>query len=324
VIIRRVQTDHPNPPTRQAICVEEGAELSNFDPFDQLALGTSPVRRRDLREPSTRRSRRAARKRAEAQRKLRKAVKTVAKRPGNTRPPRKPIGKRIAKALVSVVALALAASFAIATAGSPLLFSSASAAPTSAITPSKASSTINGQHIADATSKDASISRDSFAALSAQQLYSLEVGGLDYTVNNSGPIRWPFDYPVPLGDHFGTRPAPCSGCSTFHRGTDFETGDGAPIYAVAAGVVTVSELSGALGQHVEISHVVNGHAFTSVYGHMRANSEVMYVGETIVEGQPVGLTGTTGESTGPHLDFEIDINGVPVDSFVWLKANTAH
>jgi murein DD-endopeptidase MepM/ murein hydrolase activator NlpD len=296
--------------------------LSNFDPFDQLALGTSPVRRRDLREPSTKRSRRAARKRADAERKLRKSVKTVAKRPGNTRPPRKPIGKRIAKALVSVVALALAASFAIATAGSPLLFSSASAAPAASI--SKASSTINGQHIADIAGKQTTISRDSFAALSAQQLYSLEVGGLDYTVNNSGVIRWPFDYPVPLGDHFGTRPAPCAGCSTFHRGTDFETGDGAPIYAIAAGVVTVSELSGALGQHVEISHMINGHAFTSVYGHMRANSETVTVGETITEGEPVGLTGTTGESTGPHLDFEIDIDGVPVDSFVWLKANTAH
>jgi murein DD-endopeptidase MepM/ murein hydrolase activator NlpD len=169
------------------------------------------------------------------------------------------------------------------------------------------------------------ISRDSFAALSAQQLYSFQVGGLDYTVNNSGPIRWPFDYPVPLGDHFGPRPAPCSGCSTYHRGTDFETGDGAPIYAIAAGVVTVSELSGSLGQHVAISHVVNGHAFTSIYGHMRANSETVQVGDVITEGEPIGLTGSTGESTGAHLDFEIDIdNGVAIDSFVWLKANTAH
>jgi murein DD-endopeptidase MepM/ murein hydrolase activator NlpD len=298
--------------------------LSNFDPFDQLALGTSPVSRRDLREKSTRRSRRAARRRADAERKLRKAVRSVAGRPGSTRPPRKPIGKRIAKALVSVVALALAASFAIATAGSPLLFSSASASTTAAIAHPKATSTINGQHIADAAGNQTTISRESFAALSAQQLYSLEVGGLDYTVNNSGPIRWPFDYPVPLGDHFGPRAAPCRGCSTFHRGTDFETGDGAPIYAIAAGVVTISELSGGLGQHIAISHDVNGHQFTSIYGHMRANSQTVKVGDVITEGEPLGLTGTTGESTGPHLDFEIDIDGVPVDSFVWLKANTAH
>jgi murein DD-endopeptidase MepM/ murein hydrolase activator NlpD len=298
--------------------------LSNLDPFDQLGLGTSPVRRRDVRERSTSRSRRAARKRAEADRRLRKAVKTSVSRPsGSKRPPKKPVGKRIAKFFVSVVALGLAAAFAVATAGSPLLFSTATA--TASVTKaSKTSSTINGQDISATAGKEATISRDSVAALSAKELYSMEVGGLDYTVNNSGVIRWPFNSAVPLGDHFGYRAAPCKGCSTFHRGTDFATGDGAPIYAVAAGTVTESEYSGALGQHVAISHVINGHAFTSIYGHMRAGSEAMQVGDVVKEGQVVGLTGSTGESTGAHLDFEIDVNGTPIDSFVWLKANTAH
>jgi murein DD-endopeptidase MepM/ murein hydrolase activator NlpD len=247
--------------------------------------------------------------------------KSVARKPAGTLPKRKPIGKRITKFFLSVAALALAAAFAVSAVGSPLLFSSA----TAAVAPShKAASTINGQDVSATAGHQAKISRDSVAALSAQELYSMEVGGLDYTVNNSGVIRWPFNSAVPLGDHFGTRPAPCSGCSTFHKGTDFETGDGAPIYAIAAGVVTISEDSGALGQHIAISHNINGHAFTSIYGHMRANSEVVQVGEVIKEGDVLGLTGTTGESTGPHLDFEIDIDGVPVDSFVWLKANTAH
>jgi murein DD-endopeptidase MepM/ murein hydrolase activator NlpD len=298
--------------------------LPSPDPFDQLGLGTSPVRRRDLRERSTSRSRRAARKRADADRRLRRAVKSSVSRPaGSKRLPRKPIGKRITKFFVSVIALALAAAFAIATAGSPLLFSTATATA-SVAKASKATSTINGQRISATSGQEATISRDSVAALSAQELYSMEVGGLDYTVNNSGVIRWPFNSAVPLGDHFGPRAAPCKGCSTYHRGTDFATGDGAPIYAVAAGTVTISEYSGALGQHVAISHVVNGHAFTSIYGHMRAGSEVMQVGDVIKEGQVVGLTGSTGESTGAHLDFEIDIDGTPIDSFVWLKANTAH
>ena len=297
--------------------------MSNLDPFDQLGLGTSPVRRRDLRDRSTGRSRRATRKRAEADRRLRKAVKTSVSHPsGSTRPPRKPIGKRIAKFFVSVVALGLAAAFAIATAGSPLLFTTATA--TASVAKTKTSSTINGQHISATAGQETTITRDAVAALSAQELYSMEVGGLDYTVNNSGVIRWPFNSAVPLGDHFGYRPAPCKGCSTFHRGTDFATGDGAPIYAVAAGTVTISEYSGALGQHVAISHVVNGHAFMSVYGHMRGGSEVVQAGQVIKEGQVLGLTGSTGESTGSHLDFEIDINAVPTDSFVWLKANTAH
>jgi murein DD-endopeptidase MepM/ murein hydrolase activator NlpD len=303
--------------------------LSNIDPFDELGLGTSPVRRRDLREKSTSRSRRATRKRATSDRRARQAIdKSVSRNSGSraagsTRPPRKPIGKRIAKFFVSVAALALAAAFAISTAGSPLLFSTASASASVAKSP-KASSTINGQDMSATAGKEATISRDSVAALSAQELYSMEVGGLDYTVNNTGVIRWPFNSAVPLGDHFGYRVAPCKGCSTFHKGTDFETGDGAPIYAVAAGVVTISEESGALGQHVAISHVINGHSFTSIYGHMRAGSEVVHVGDVIKEGQVLGLTGSTGESTGAHLDFEIDINGVPIDSFVWLKTNTAH
>jgi murein DD-endopeptidase MepM/ murein hydrolase activator NlpD len=241
---------------------------------------------------------------------------------GSKRPPKKPVGKRIAKFFVSILALGLAAAFAIATAGSPLLFTTATA--TASVAKTKTPSTINGQHMSAKAGQEATISRDSVAALSAQELYSMEVGGLDYTVNNSGVIRWPFNSAVPLGDHFGYRPAPCKGCSTFHRGTDFATGDGAPIYAVAAGTVTISEFSGALGQHVAISHVVKGHAFTSIYGHMTAGYEVVPAGEVIKEGQVLGLTGSTGESTGAHLDFEIDIDGTPVDSFAWLKANTAH
>jgi murein DD-endopeptidase MepM/ murein hydrolase activator NlpD len=297
--------------------------LSENDPFDQLGLGNSHPRRRDLREKSTARSRRAARRRANTDRKARAAMNnSVAQRPTTSSKPRKSIGKRIWGGIVSVVALSLAAAFAIATVGSPLLFSSTSA--TASIGHSKTSATVNGQALSAAPGKETEVDRGSFTALSADELYALQVGGIDYTVNNSGPIRWPFDFPVPLGDHFGPRAAPCPGCSTFHKGTDFETGDLAPIYAVAVGVVTVSEDSGALGQHVAISHDINGYVFTSIYGHMSANSETVHVGDVITEGELVGLTGTTGESTGPHLDFEIDINGVPIDSFVWLKAHTAH
>ena len=221
------------------------------------------------------------------------------------------------------MALGLAAAFAVSTAGSPLLFYTASANASVAMAP-RTHSTINGQHVSVTAGRETTISRDSVAALSAQELYSMQVGGLDYTVNNSGVIRWPFNSAVPLGDHFGPRAAPCKGCSTFHKGTDFETGGGAPIYAVAAGTVTISEYSGSLGQHVAISHVVNGQAFTSIYGHMTAGSAVVHVGDVVKEGEVLGLTGSTGESTGAHLDFEIDIDGTPVDSFVWLKANTAH
>jgi murein DD-endopeptidase MepM/ murein hydrolase activator NlpD len=256
------------------------------------------------------------------------SVKQSARRSSaSSRPPRKSVGKRIAKGMVSLVALALAAAFAIATAGSPLLFSSvsASASVSSVVKATKSvAPTIDSQHISASAGTGTPIARDSVQALSARELYDLQTGDIGYIVNNSGVIRWPFNSAVAVVSPFGPRVAPCSGCSTFHNGTDFGTGGGAPIYAVAAGTVTDSEDAGTFGQYVSIDSVVNGHAFTAIYAHMTAGSETVHVGATVTEGEPLGLTGCTGECTGAHLDFEININGVPVDSFVWLKANTAH
>jgi murein DD-endopeptidase MepM/ murein hydrolase activator NlpD len=230
--------------------------------------------------------------------------------------------------MVSLVALALAAAFAIATAGSPLLFSSTTAASASSVvktkTTAKSAPTIDSEHISASAETGTPIARDSVQALSARELYDLQTGDIGYIVNNSGVIRWPFNSAVAVVSPFGERVAPCSGCSTFHNGTDFGTGDGAPIYSVAAGTVSDSEMAGTFGQYVSVDSVVNGHAFTAIYAHMTAGSETVHVGDTVTEGEPLGLTGCTGECTGAHLDFEININNVPVDSFVWLKANTAH
>ena len=237
--------------------------------------------------------------------------------------PRKSVGRRIWSGIVSLVALALAAAFAFSIVGSPLLFTG-SPATASSVTQAASKATINGQRLTSAPGKEPTIDRSAVQGLTATELYAIEAGGLNYTVNNTGIIRWPFDYAVPINSPFGYRVAPCPGCSTFHRGTDFDTGDKAPVFAVAAGVVTESEMQGSYGQYVAISHDINGKKFTSIYAHLTANSETVHVGDVITEGELVGLTGSTGESTGPHLDFEIDINGVAVDSFIWLKANTAH
>lgn len=304
--------------------------MSPVDPFDELGLETPIVRRRDLREPSTRRSRRAGRRR------LRALGAAEGRRPESARRhagpaartpavPRTPVIKRITTKLVPVVALGFAAALFIGTSIPASAFSTSNDSAT-APAPVKPSATIAGQSLHAAADSTTPVARDSFEATSEQQLAQIqEVGAAaGYTVNNSGPIRWPFDNPVLIASPFGPRVAPCSGCSTFHHGTDFATGGGASIYAVAAGVVTASDYGGTLGQHVAIEHTVNGKTFTSVYGHMEAGSSPMVVGETIAEGALVGLTGSTGESTGPHLYVEIDVDGTPIDSFVWLKANTAH
>lgn len=257
-------------------------------------------------------------------RKARAATKSaVTSRPPKAGKPKKSVAKRIWGGFVSVVALALAAAYAFSMVGSPLLFSgTAAAASTSTSASSKA--TINGQKLTSAPGKEPAIDRGAVQGLTATELYAIQSGGLNYVVNNSGPIRWPFNYAVPINSPFGYRVAPCPGCSTFHRGTDFDTGDKAPIFSVAAGVVTASQMGGSYGQYIAIDSDVNGKKFTAIYAHMTANSETVQVGDTVTEGEMIGLTGCTGECTGPHLDFEIDINGTAVDSFVWLKANTAH
>jgi murein DD-endopeptidase MepM/ murein hydrolase activator NlpD len=239
---------------------------------------------------------------------------------------RKPLARRIATKLFPVAALAFAAALIVGTSVPASAFSTGTKSSVAASTGHQHTATVATQSLGHVDSSVTPVARDSFEAMSDQELLRLQEQSAfaGYTVNNSGPIRWPFDVAVPLGDPFGPRIAPCRGCSTFHNGTDFETGAGATIYTVAAGVVTVSEYSGDLGQHVAISHTVNGKTFTSIYGHMQAGSSPLKVGQTVVEGQFVGFTGSTGTSTGPHLDFEIDIDGTPVDSFAWLKANTAH
>ena len=145
----------------------------------------------------------------------------------------------------------------------------------------------------------------------------------NYTVG-TGAIQWPFPYAVPVSDGFGERLAPCRYCSSFHTGVDFTPGAGTPIYAVAAGTVSFTEVSSSgFGNQVIIDHVVNGKTFSSMYAHMQMSSSPLQVGQAVAVGDFVGLVGSTGVATGAHLHLEIHVNGTPTDPFVWLKANAA-
>ena len=137
----------------------------------------------------------------------------------------------------------------------------------------------------------------------------------------TGAVRWPFPTRVPISDGFGPRVSPCAGCSSQHMGTDFLGGDGNPIYAIADGVVSLSAASGGYGTHVYIDHVVNGQQVRSLYSHMRAGSTPLFAGQRVSAGDFVGLVGSTGNVTGPHLHFELTVNGTNVDPYAWLQAN---
>jgi murein DD-endopeptidase MepM/ murein hydrolase activator NlpD len=148
------------------------------------------------------------------------------------------------------------------------------------------------------------------------------VGGGGGSVNPTGAVRWPFPTQVPVSSGFGPRRAPCAGCSSFHDGTDFTPGAGATIHAIAAGIVSaVIADSGGYGTHVIISHSINGQKVQSTYAHMIAGSPMVAVGQAVAVGQPLGLVGSTGASTGAHLHLGITVNGSFVDPFAWLKAN---
>lgn len=171
---------------------------------------------------------------------------------------------------------------------------------------------------------DLSLTRDGYTATSFKEQIFLRYGNRNFafTNNPNGTIQWPFSIAVPISSGFGPRVA-CSYCSSWHKGVDFTPGVGSVVQAIADGVVSsVTASHGGFGNHVIIDHQINGQLVQSLYAHMLDGSMRVEVGQTVKVTDPVGLVGTTGASTGPHLHLEIHINGVAVDPFEWLKANT--
>ncbi|AWB94947.1 hypothetical protein DCE93_04120 [Agromyces badenianii] len=135
-------------------------------------------------------------------------------------------------------------------------------------------------------------------------------------------IVWPVLTPDRRSSGFGPRSAPCAGCSTNHDGVDFNPGNGTPVMSIADGVVVLAtESGGGLGVNVEVQHNIGGELVTSSYGHMQYGSIAVSVGQQVAAGQQLGLVGTTGQSTGPHLHLEMfGVDGVRFDGFAWLAA----
>ncbi len=141
------------------------------------------------------------------------------------------------------------------------------------------------------------------------------------SASSSGGITWPVGSGARISSGFGYRAAPCSGCSTNHKGVDFTPGNGTPVKAMAAGVVSYAGSQGSYGTYVMVDHVIAGQKITTVYAHLQSNSLGVSAGQNIAQGQQVGRVGSTGASTGPHLHFEVRVNGVPVNPVPWMKAN---
>lgn len=108
---------------------------------------------------------------------------------------------------------------------------------------------------------------------------------------------------------FGKRGAPTDGASTNHKGIDIGAKTGTDVRAPAVGVVEVVGYSASLGKFVVINH---GGGTKTRYGHLSDNS-IVAKGESVGQGDVIGKVGSTGRSTGPHLHYEVVVNGKQVD-----------
>lgn len=143
---------------------------------------------------------------------------------------------------------------------------------------------------------------------------------MGFNPTGTGPVRWPFPVSVRLGPGFGA-PSTCSVCQAVHQGQDFLPGNGAPIYAIAAGTVIKHQESGSTwGNYVVIQHQIDGQTVTSLYSHMQPGSSALNPGDQVQAGQFVGLTGTTGAVTAPVLHLEMTVGGAKVDPYSYLQA----
>lgn len=122
--------------------------------------------------------------------------------------------------------------------------------------------------------------------------------------------RRPLEGGGTLRSRFGYRIHPIFKTRRLHTGVDLAARTGTPIYASGDGVISYYKWQSGYGNKVEIQHV-NG--YETAYGHMSRFAEGLGVGSRVRQGQIVGYVGSTGQSTGPHLHFEIKINGNLVD-----------
>lgn len=133
----------------------------------------------------------------------------------------------------------------------------------------------------------------------------------------TGSYIWPSKSSYHVTSKYGWRTIDLYGYAKFHAGIDIGAGMGTPIYAADGGTVIVSTYDGGYGNYVMLNH---GDGRSTLYGHM--SSRGVSVGQTVKQGQVIGYCGSTGNSTGPHIHFEIRVNGGTVNPLNYFKGYT--
>ena len=130
-------------------------------------------------------------------------------------------------------------------------------------------------------------------------------------VSSDAPFQWPVDGPRGVNSGFGWRTHPISGRGEHHTGLDLRGAHGTPIRAADDGTVTFAGWMRGYGNTIVIDHGVNsaGQRITTLYAHNSINHVTQ--GQRVTRGHHIANVGSTGISTGPHLHFEVLINGTP-------------
>jgi murein DD-endopeptidase MepM/ murein hydrolase activator NlpD len=148
-------------------------------------------------------------------------------------------------------------------------------------------------------------------ALKLQQQIAAATGGVSPLA--AGPVGapsaagliWPVSGPITSG--YGYR------WGRLHEGIDIAVPEGTPIRAAASGTVIIAGWTGGYGNYTCIDH---GGGLSTCYGHQ--SGYAVSAGQSVVQGQIIGYSGNTGSSTGPHLHFEVRINGASTDPLGYL------
>jgi len=127
----------------------------------------------------------------------------------------------------------------------------------------------------------------------------------------STPTVWPVHGAVNSG--FGVRPDPFTGVPAFHEGVDISTARSEPVLATADGVVVRSGWAGEYGKAIALMH---GDRYETLYGHLEET--LVAEGQKVHRGDRVGLVGSTGRSTAPHLHYEVRVDGHAVNPLEYI------
>ncbi len=148
---------------------------------------------------------------------------------------------------------------------------------------------------------------DEIAELSRQEAAAASSSGGGGKVY-SGSMTWPCPSYKRISSPYGYRTHPISGTRKLHKGLDISASSGNPVIAAASGTVVKSYFSSSYGNYVVISH---GGGVMTAYAHM--TRRLVSTGQRVAAGQQVGTVGSTGNSTGPHLHFEVYVGGSTVN-----------